>query len=164
MKKACIYTQDERLFYELSLLLCENGYTVSEREDGALLIVDLDTLSRKVKKGERMLTLSRERRRQEGGAFLLRPFTYDAFRDALADVEAQGDELALSATEAKLLSILKEANGKSVSRETLIEKVWGKSGSDSLLNLYIHYLRGKLEKDGRRLIYAARGKGYFYKC
>ena len=64
----------------------------------------------------------------------------------------------------KLLSVLKAAKGKSVSREQLIKEVWGEKGNDGLLNLYIHYLRQKLEKDGQRHIFSVRGKGYSYKC
>ncbi len=164
MKRACIYTEDERLFYELSLLLSEKGYDISENEDGALLLVDLDSCPEKAKKGARVLTLSREGNRRGEAPFLLRPFTFDAFFHALEELEGKNDTLSLSATEAKLFSLLKAANGKSVPREALIDGVWGEDGNDRLLNLYIHYLREKLEKDGRRRIYSARGKGYFYKC
>ena len=164
MKSACILTADERLRHELTLLLSAEGYTVTSSDKPSLFIVDTDTASPKdASEGVRLLTVSR-RTQNDGGTHLTRPFTFDAFRAALKEAEATEVKLTLSKTESRLLALLKEAKGESVSRERLLKEVWGEDGTDALLNLYIHYLRQKLEKDGQRRIYSARGKGYFYKC
>lgn len=164
MKNVCILTEDKRLSHELTLLLSAEGYAISAREDAALLFVDADTVMHFAAKAEeRTITVSRDKKRS-GGVFLLRPFTFEAFVGALKSAEVTDNAPLMSLTETKLLSVLKAAKGKSVSREQLIKEVWGEKGNDGLLNLYIHYLRQKLEKDGQRHIFSVRGKGYSYKC
>jgi DNA-binding response OmpR family regulator len=51
-----------------------------------------------------------------------------------------------------------------VSREALKRAAFVNGGDDRMLNLYIHYLREKLEQDGIRRIFASRGKGYYLQC
>jgi DNA-binding response OmpR family regulator len=160
MKRVSILTRDERLARELVLLLPPE---LSVSPEAELLIVDADTVPLPKSAKERMLILSyNEANAQSDAAFLRRPFTFRAFREALAMAVSEGE--ALTPTEQRLFRILKEAGGAPVPRERLIREVWGDEGSDGLLNLYIHYLREKLEKDGRRRIFAARGKGYLYRC
>ena len=161
MNGICIITKDERLKHQLALLVCERGYTVIKSGSPLLYIVDGDTASAfRAPDGARVLSVSRE----GGKGVLRRPFTYAELYAAI-DAALESDEgSALSETEKRLLSLLKEARGEPLSREALIRGVWGDGGSDGLLSLYVHYLRQKLEKDGRRRIFSARGKGYFYKC
>lgn len=161
MNGICIITKDERLKHQLALLVCERGYTVIKSGSPLLYIVDGDTASAfHAPDGARVLSVSRE----GGRGVLRRPFTYAELYAAI-DAALESDEgSALSETEKRLLSLLKEARGEPLSREALIRGVWGDGGSDGLLSLYVHYLRQKLEKDGRRRIFSARGKGYFYKC
>ena len=75
-------------------------------------------------------------------------------------------EIALTRTEYQLLELLL-ANAKRVlSRDVIFEKVWGYDfGPDSnSLDVYIGYLRRKLEHDGEpRLIHTVRGVGYVLK-
>jgi DNA-binding response OmpR family regulator len=53
------------------------------------------------------------------------------------------------------------ANGQPVSREELYFAAWGEGEcKGELVNLYLHYLRKKLEENGRRFIFAVRGRGY----
>ena len=50
-----------------------------------------------------------------------------------------------------------------LSRETILEKVWGFDfeGESNVLEVYIRYLRNKLEASGEpRLIHTVRGAGY----
>ncbi len=71
------------------------------------------------------------------------------------------EEVALSAREHALLMALWEANGAFLTREELLTRVWSDEETDlGVVNVYIHYLRKKIETDGRRYIYAARGRGY----
>ena len=161
MTDVCILSEDKRLKHEISLLLPQVGFTALKSGASLLYIVDADTVSDfKAPEGARVLTVSRK----GGERVLRRPFTIDAFYGAVKRA-FEGEELfPLSATEAKLLSLLREADGEPISRKALIEGVWGNDGNDGLLNLYVHYLRQKIEGDGKKRIFSARGKGYFYKC
>ena len=72
-------------------------------------------------------------------------------------------EIALTATEYKLLLHLLRSAGQVVPRATLTERVWGYDfdGNDNVLEVYVRYLRQKLEAEGEpRLIQTLRGAGY----
>ncbi|WP_460720585.1 response regulator transcription factor [Nocardia heshunensis] len=74
-----------------------------------------------------------------------------------------GVEITLTRTEFDLLALLARAAGVVVTRERLLEQVWGydpKSGS-SVLDVFICYLRRKLEAGGNpRMLHTVRGVGY----
>ena len=72
--------------------------------------------------------------------------------------------IKLTEVELALFSALYQNIGKFVSRKELILRVWGGSGNDSLINVYVHYLRTKLEHGGRRLIFSSRTEGYKLDC
>ena len=72
-------------------------------------------------------------------------------------------ELALSKTEFELLELLVRNTGIVLDRDTIHERIWGYDfGPDSKnLNVYIGYLRRKLEEDGEpRVLHTVRGVGY----
>ena len=71
-----------------------------------------------------------------------------------------GLHIRLTRLEYALLARLSSAEGKPVSREVLLTEVFGGEGDGGVLNVYIHYLRKKLERGGRRLLFALRGQGY----
>ena len=71
-----------------------------------------------------------------------------------------GRMIPLTPREYALLSCLYARRGTPVPREVILREVWGAEGSDGLLQVYLHYLRKKLESDGRRRILSVRGKGY----
>lgn len=76
-------------------------------------------------------------------------------------VRVGGSLIPLSATEYACLATLAAAGGAPVSREALYAAVWGEGAPrQELINLYIHYLRRKLESDGHRRILSLRGRGY----
>lgn len=68
--------------------------------------------------------------------------------------------IRLTELEFSLLSALWEAGGSFIRREDLREAVWGSEGTDSLLSVYIHYLREKLECGGEKVILSSRKEGY----
>ena len=71
-----------------------------------------------------------------------------------------GDKrIALTEVEGRLLYILINAGGF-VSRETLLKRVWGQDNDSGIINVYIHYLREKLEKGGEKIIISSRKSGY----
>lgn len=74
-----------------------------------------------------------------------------------------GRMLDLSAREFELLEYLTRHAGEVVSREALARDVWRdpEPGLSNVVDVYINYLRKKLEFDGRpRMITTVRGQGY----
>ncbi len=64
-------------------------------------------------------------------------------------IKVSGKCVELSYKEYKLLSVLLKANGRVVSREELLQKVWGEYyGESRTLDVHIRKLRSKLEKAG----------------
>lgn len=74
-------------------------------------------------------------------------------------VYLRGEKIKLTELEYALLSMLIEARGDFVSREEILSAVWGEGVEPGIINVYVHYLREKLEK-GEKIILAARNKGY----
>ena len=70
-----------------------------------------------------------------------------------------GKEIKLTAQEFSLLEFLLSKNGDYATREEISASVWG-NASDGLINIYIHYLREKLEGDGEKIIISSRSHGY----
>jgi two-component system KDP operon response regulator KdpE len=74
------------------------------------------------------------------------------------------DTLDLTPTEFRLLAALVSRLGEAVSREQLIEQVWGedRQGGGSTLRRYVWLLRQKIEEDPSepRLLVTVRGYGY----
>jgi two-component system response regulator MprA len=88
----------------------------------------------------------------------LDPVTREAYR---------GDDLlTLTVTEFNLLHLLLRHPRQVLERTQILNEVWGYDcgGDDNVLEVYIGYLRKKLEANGRpRLIHTVRGVGYVLK-
>ena len=67
--------------------------------------------------------------------------------------------IKLTTHEHALLSLLISGGGSYVSREKIAKNVWN-GASDTLINVYVHYLREKLEADGDKIILSSRKYGY----
>ena len=81
--------------------------------------------------------------------------------DARGSVRVCGESVRLSATEAALYTLLYEADGKPVPRAEIAARIFPEAQEpDRCINVYIHYLREKLEKRNRRVIFSHRGGGY----
>jgi len=70
-----------------------------------------------------------------------------------------GKEIDLTKTEFELLMYLVKNRNRAVSKEEILNAVWGIDyyGSDNTVEVYINYLRKKLSPD---LIKTVRGIGY----
>lgn len=79
-------------------------------------------------------------------------------------VSRGGSDLRLTKTELRLLHELASASGEIVTREQLLERVWGYDyfGDTRLLDVHIRRLRRKIERDPSKpeLVVTARGSGY----
>lgn len=71
----------------------------------------------------------------------------------------RGREIKLTELESALLCRLIDAEGEFVSRDELLSDVWGDGCDSGIINVYIHYLRDKLE-DGEKIIISSRKCGY----
>ncbi len=75
-------------------------------------------------------------------------------------------EIELSPTEYELLALLLRRPRQVLTREIILDRVWGMEfeGSSNVMEVYVGYLRSKLEAEGEpRLIYTVRGVGYVLK-
>ena len=79
-------------------------------------------------------------------------------------VRQAGDEVHLTRTEFRLLLELAAADGRVLSREDLLEKVWGYDyfGDGRLVDVHVRRLRTKIEPDpgNPRYVTTIRGMGY----
>ena len=78
-------------------------------------------------------------------------------------VELDGRGVELTRREFDLLHYLLENKGKVISRESLLDNVWGFDfvGETNAVDVYIRFLRSKIDEQfGVKLIHTVRGVGY----
>lgn len=159
--------------------LCERVLLIDDPEKippCELLIIDLDHA--RVPQHAAAARRIGYARREHAVAFpfLCRPFRMSALRALVTDAAAEAplrpsadyrtvtvgsETVLLSEREALLFRLLYEAGGEPVSRSVLAEAVFPHADApEDSVNVYIHYLRKKLERNKRRLIRAHRGGGY----
>lgn len=166
----------EGIAAELSVLGYDAHHSRSYSEGWDIYVTDIDTCE--VHKNENTVTFSRF----DGKAHLKRPFLTDDLAELILKLKSkcqadtspltngcnnpapqcEFDTSSLSDTEARLLEVLLENRGSPVSAEELSRRVWGRDNVRSnIVNVYIRYLRQKLEKDSsNRIIFTVRGQGY----
>ncbi|MBV8726611.1 MAG: response regulator transcription factor [Candidatus Eremiobacteraeota bacterium] len=113
---------------------------------------------------------ARLRRQQPGGlhakdeAITVGEITLDPSRQQLT---VRGQDVALAPKEFALLQVLMENNGRVVTRQTLLDKVWGYDfeGEQQTISVHIRWLREKIEVDSRnpRHIITVRSRGYMFR-
>ena len=178
----CILSRDKMYSQWLLLLLTERGKSVALSDShltspaSRVYITDLDSARPASKESVREICFSQDKELISHHGGLLRPFSPDELFEALDGVaeasigEAITDDgertisfcgryIRLTSREYELFTVLRQANGASVSREEICRKIWGCDETESL-NIYIHYLRKKLECNGVKVIKSHRGKGY----
>ena len=77
-------------------------------------------------------------------------------------VRRAGVQVELSPTEFRLLAYLMRNQGRMLTRQQLLENVWGWefAGQSQVVETYVSYLRRKLDPLGPPLIHTQRGVGY----
>ena len=122
---------------------------VGEKKDGAILIGEGGRLALTFRHEELIHLIEESGKPDE--AIALSPATHEAY--------VLGEAVKLTEVEYKLLEAIVKADGF-VSKEALLEGVWGDGYDLGVVNVYVHYLRRKLEKDGKRVIISSRNEGY----
>ena len=71
-------------------------------------------------------------------------------------------DIKLSTTEYSLLQFLMRNAGKTVTRSAILDHVWPYdfAGQNNVLDVYIGYLRAKVDRGHEPLIHTSRGVGY----
>ncbi|MBR5380469.1 MAG: response regulator transcription factor [Clostridia bacterium] len=81
-------------------------------------------------------------------------------------VERAGREIELTGREFALLKYFLENKTYVLTREQLLEKVWGYEylGETNVVDVYVRYLRNKIDEDhDKKLLHTVRGVGYVLK-
>jgi two-component system OmpR family response regulator len=82
------------------------------------------------------------------------------------EVQRGGDEIELTATEFELLRYLMRNPRRVLSKAQILDRVWNYDfgGRSSVVELYISYLRKKIDAGREPLIHTVRGVGYMIKA
>ena len=80
-------------------------------------------------------------------------------------VQRDGTEITLTATEFELLKFLMENPRHVVSKVRILERVWNYDfgGQSNIVELYISYLRKKVDANREPMLHTVRGSGYVIK-
>lgn len=84
---------------------------------------------------------------------------------SLYQVQQNGKDIVLSPTEYKLLVYLLKNKNKELSRSQILSSVWGINfdSNTNVVDVYISYLRNKLDESGDQVIHTIKGVGYLIK-
>lgn len=82
------------------------------------------------------------------------------------EVSRAGDEIELTSTEFELLRFLMRNPKRVVSKAQILDRVWSYdfSGKETVVELYISYLRKKIDTNREPMIHTVRGAGYMLKA
>lgn len=84
---------------------------------------------------------------------------------SLKEVSRQGVEIILTPREYQILKKLLESKGEIVSKQTLVQEIWGKSfdANTNTIEVYINFLRKKIDRPfGKESIKTRIGYGYYF--
>lgn len=169
--RVAVITNDKYLFRYAELELCNfaSVTNVFDKSSDAL-IFDSDAGLELPLTDSRIIKISRKNEKDT----LQLPIPRGTLRELLEEVDKKprlsladdekgaildGEIIKLTSHEFSLLSLLLEGGEEFTTREDISKKVWGEA-SDGLINIYIHYLREKLEKNGEKIIVSSRKYGY----
>ena len=168
MKKITVFTKDLYLFQKIRLdVLDKAEVMLNERLPDALCIFDIDTEIGEVPSGA--FTVSRDK-----NADIKIPFKLGTVaalindeRMTLLDIDSaarcavlRGEKIRLTEVEFALFSLIFSKNGAYADRDEILKQVWKGEKDAGVINVYVHYLREKLEKNGEKIIISSRKCGY----
>lgn len=169
-KRIAVLTEDVYLYQKIYLLLspvheCERVFGV--RADGYDLCLFDARDGGKAPEGTPVIIMS------YSDAKLKIPFSEEELLSAVENTEKppelslgdgcayfRGKAVKLSNLEYSLLSLLISMGGRFVSREEILKEVWHSEKEGGIVNVYVHYLREKLEACGEKVIISSRKEGY----
>ena len=165
-KRIAVITENIILYQKIYLIIKNIAYVTNSIEGADIVIFDIDSRIT-LPAADRLITVGRV------GADLSRPFSEEALLSAISGFGSRaelslgnrcaylrGREIKLTEVEFDLLSRLVFAGGEFIPREKLLRDVWGDECEGGVLNVYIHYLREKLETEGEKIIFSSRKMGY----
>jgi len=153
---------------EVDIALRNGGTVVFERDavrkDGTSVAVHVELVPYETESSFYVVAFSREvgprRERRRGPVLTVGDLSLDLVR---GEAQRGGRPLHLTATELRLLEVFLRHPGRLLSRDFLLEEVWGyepRTRSRSV-EVYVGYLRRKMEAGAdERLIHTVRGRGY----
>ena len=96
---------------------------------------------------------------------LHRPTVYRELTDPEAFFTRAGEEISLTATEFELLRFLMRNPRRVLSKAQILDRVWNYDfgGQANVVELYISYLRKKIDAGREPMIHTMRGAGYVLK-
>jgi DNA-binding response OmpR family regulator len=148
--------------------------TAKEQEIDKVLALELgadDYVTKPFSLGEFLARIKARLRRADGDgngarneAITVSDLTLDPSRQRLV---VRGRDVSLAPKEFRLLHVLMENRGRIVTRQMLLEKVWGYDfeGEHQTISVHIRWLREKIEVDPNnpRHIVTVRSRGYMFK-
>lgn len=158
-----IATKNEYLRRKLELELDSDEFSIVDSAEDVLLL-DIDTEKRKdgailMSYGE-SADISLPFRLGEVKAMLLsNPHSPISLNESERTVSLFGEKIKLTELEFSLFSLLFYRKDF-VSREEILKTVWRGEADSGIINVYVHYLREKLEKGGEKIILSSRKLGY----
>jgi DNA-binding response OmpR family regulator len=148
--------------------------TAKDQEFDKVLALELgadDYVTKPFSLGEIMARIKARLRRQDAlveahknEAITIGEITIDPARQKLT---VRGTDVALAPKEFRLLHLLMENRGRIVTRQILLEKVWGYDfeGEHQTISVHVRWLREKIEVDPNnpRHIITVRSRGYMFR-
>jgi len=169
LKTVGVYTENEYLFQKIKLELSGIADTrllsVGDEKTCDAVIIDADN--------PRFSKISGLRMKRDGGDISI-PFPLGSLRKLIEEdkkpfielikseksVRMGNKKIKLTELEFSLFSLIMSKKGNYADREEILRSVWGERADAGIINVYIHYLREKLECDGEKIILSSRNFGY----
>lgn len=173
--KVLVISDDKYLIRKIELELFQKAdvYTSSNGDAFDAVVVDCDSENSFDGKYVSKTVIKVSRNEKEDGTILL-PSPLGFFKELLFEsgekkllLLSEDDKCAvlgnkkikLTSHEYALLKLLLSGGAEYTARDVISKEVWN-GANDGLINIYIHYLREKLEKNGEKIIISSRKYGY----
>lgn len=178
-RRIAILTKNPYLAQKVRLELSEETVLAADTPDAIdyadCWLVDGDTLPPPEVEGEVVYLAHASTKTPRDAARIDLPLPIGRLRDALAQVKPRaplvliparrtvllnGESIRLTDVEYALLQAIAKREGAFVARAELLREVWDEGKEDGVLNVYVHYLREKLETHGEKVLLSSRNRGY----